>query len=663
MCSSEEVLRELPSEINSRLNTRIIGSRIPKPALKVSKKYPAKKEQQEQKCASPSLTEMTFDLIPGLKKASRTIRPPPSLKNLEREVNRILGPENYTLGSVENSSISKMLALAALANGKELEASCHLIASHATCLRQQILYRNLKHKIRHSVLDEPMIQNLDPNDLAIDPSNSKFNPQTLVDTLKTLPTDWNIVHITAEHEHLNDTRHRRQQDEAMYSFKTTHSLHITVLPTGKNAMSPICITLPKPNCDSGYDVRIEIESILNNNKSNLTTVYNNNDLYWKMRKKQNDQMTNAISELESSWLREWRVLFMADFVENLDLVKDVHDMLDKLIADSAVDKVTERTRWLLRKIATGACYLQPFEIERAVTYVLPTQAKLAKNIILSIIAKKKVMDPLKSSKRKTLILILEECLDHISFESMQILGYQPVTRFPSLHIAYALYKQHETTIENGYKIIRKSDLLGTFITNPSLDLPKMEIRIRSFIEYWLPKWEGLYGVKPDLNFFREALTQYHILMYNGHGSGIQFVRGEEIEKLRVLALVLLFGCSSLKLSPVGGRLPAYGVSNQYLIGCSPCILGMLWEVTDGDIDRMTAEFMSRWIPSTAKRPWSDVNLVEWHRGSIEFNKGPHSKVENEQDMLVASAKSKDVCKQYMTSSAIVVRGLPVKLVD
>lgn len=75
----------------------------------------------------------------------------------------------------------------------------------------------------------------------------------------------------------------------------------------------------------------------------------------------------------------------------------------------------ERNRWLLKKIATGACYLQPFEIEKAVKYILPTQAKLAKNIILSIVAKTKVMDPLKVAKRKTLILILDEVSHRIHF--------------------------------------------------------------------------------------------------------------------------------------------------------------------------------------------------------------------------------------------------------
>lgn len=47
----------------------------------------------------------------------------------------------------------------------------------------------------------------------------------------------------------------------------------------------------------------------------------------------------------------------------------------------------------------------------------------------------------------------------------------------------------------------------------------------------------------------------------------------------------------------------------------------------------------------------------------EFKNSSKTKIDSEQSMLSAVAKSKDVCGQYMTSAAIVVRGLPVKLID
>ncbi|CAB0036240.1 unnamed protein product [Trichogramma brassicae] len=74
----------------------------------------------------------------------------------------------------------------------------------------------------------------------------------------------------------------------------------------------------------------------------------------------------------------------------------------------------------------------------------------------------------------------------------------------------------------------------------------------------------------------------------------------------------------------------------YLMGCSPCILGMLWEVTDADIDKMTAEFISSWITSAAKRSWSDVNLSAWSKGVIVLQFGSqHLTVKHYQMLLVA----------------------------
>lgn len=49
---------------------------------------------------------------------------------------------------------------------------------------------------------------------------------------------------------------------------------------------------------------------------------------------------------------------------------------------------------------------------------------------------------------------------------------------------------------------------------------------------------------------------------------------------------------------------------------SPCNLGMLWEITDGDCDKLTARFMSEWIPSEKKEPWSSVDLTKWESGNL-----------------------------------------------
>lgn len=89
---------------------------------------------------------------------------------------------------------------------------------------------------------------------------------------------------------------------------------------------------------------------------------------------------------------------------------------------------------------------------------------------------------------------------------------QPVSRMPSLHIAYALFKEHESTIVDGAKVIADSRK-GAYLINPGQDLPVMEKRLDSFISYWCPEWKGLAGVTPSAQEFQDLLTACNIFMY------------------------------------------------------------------------------------------------------------------------------------------------------
>lgn len=43
---------------------------------------------------------------------------------------------------------------------------------------------------------------------------------------------------------------------------------------------------------------------------------------------------------------------------------------------------------------------------------------------------------------------------------------------------------------------------------------------------------------------------------------------------------------------------------------------MLWEVTDADIDKMTANFISNWIPSSSEKSWAEVDIDSWNSGTL-----------------------------------------------
>ncbi|XP_076756318.1 extra spindle pole bodies like 1, separase [Xylocopa sonorina] len=582
-----------------------------------------------------------------------------STEKVRNDIKMLLASIRSNIGSVEYANLNKMLAICYLKIGSELKAIFHLIESHAVILRQQILHRSVKTEMRESILNRQQTYGLQSSYIGFNIYNANS-----IDNLKAklfdLPKEWYIIQITGLYRSSNASEYRDEK------INTMREIHITILPTGVKDTDPLCITLPKPKLQSSYDICYEIQKLLSNNRSELKATYENNELYWKMRQKQNTIMKTAIKSLEYTWLREWRILFMADPINKHNIVTDIVEMIDKLMSDHKMSKkISKRSKWLLKKIALGACFLTRKEIARAVKYVLSDYNKLADNIILSIIGKLPCMQELKDATRKTLVLIIDENMDYIPFESMEILKCHPVTRFPSLHITYALFKEHENTMENGCKIIKVKNDMGMCIVNPSGDLPRMEKRMRLFIEYWLPRWRSCYNIEPQEELFEDALINRDILMYNGHGNGIQYLSGEQIERLRVKSIVLLFGCSSVKLLKVGGRYPPYGVSNQYLIASSPAVLGMLWEVTDADTDKMTTNFISNWIPSPLNRPWTDVDINMWCSGTLKFLQCPQKSIQNaaiEPEMLRAVAKSKDVCSQYMTAAAIVVRGLPIKLI-
>lgn len=75
---------------------------------------------------------------------------------------------------------------------------------------------------------------------------------------------------------------------------------------------------------------------------------------------------------------------------------------------------------------------------------------------------------------------------------------------------------------------------------------------------------------------------------------------------------------------------------------SPCVVGMLWEVTDRDTDHLTAE-MVHVLRGTAKEPASPL-------------------ASQPSDVALLVAQSRVLPKHYVMASALCVYGLPLHLV-
>lgn len=176
---------------------------------------------------------------------------------------------------------------------------------------------------------------------------------------------------------------------------------------------------------------------------------------------------------------------------------------------------------------------------------------------------------------------------------------------------------------------------------------------------------------------------YKFCRYHGHGNGAQFLSGEKIQRIRVKSVALLFGCSSVTLRSLGPEVEMIGQHYTYLIACrysfnilqlfqsiylnfSPCIVGMLWTVTDLDTDVVTTEFLSYWLNSKAPYHWKNINKLLWQTeaGSIMPNlqkQTTKEKIFNEPELLRALCKAKKEATHFITTAACVSRGLPIKI--
>lgn len=77
-------------------------------------------------------------------------------------------------------------------------------------------------------------------------------------------------------------------------------------------------------------------------------------------------------------------------------------------------------------------------------------------------------------------------------------------------------------------------------------------------------------------------------LFSGHGSGCKYYSYEQMltENDPFSAISLLMGCSSVRMGSEAGWV-YLGAPVYYLMNAAPVVVGCLWDVSDGDLDRMT----------------------------------------------------------------------------
>ncbi|CAG9559334.1 unnamed protein product [Danaus chrysippus] len=530
--------------------------------------------------------------------------------------------------------------------------------------------------------------------------SSDNNVDNFLKILKELPKEWTIIQLTAPYnpnENLKPLTDYRTEITSMY---------ITVL-SNKYCDSPLTIEVPANVTKEGEKPLFEeLYSLLEENYRTIDNAQylNNKNLvqnYWSKREDIDLRMKSIVNVMDKEWLGGFSSLLTGRLLDDQKHDRIV-SLVNKAINDWGFVRLTAKQKMLLYNLIESSALLPSQQIKSCIRKILTehgntddirktlridcdncsSEFRLASELCLkclshcfkaihhfrlvdgikafSQVATQVKEDnewaSLKKANRQPVILIVDEMLDTFPWETLPILNQHPVTRIENIHFLYSLYKTHENKIINGY--YTTSTNVGRYIINPEKNLERMELRMKSFVKYWCKSWTGHAGEKPTAEEYLKCLTEAEVFLYCGHGDGRQLASSSsQIESASCGAVCILSGCGSLRLVREGSRTPATAAHHHLRLAGCPMVIGMLWEVTDLEVDKMVTKMLSLFVPSKAPCDWKYVKKNQWSQGIIDFPAPPTSPQIVCHDVLLAASKSRLATNYIMISSSLVIRGL------
>ncbi|KAH9089647.1 hypothetical protein Ae201684P_007815 [Aphanomyces euteiches] len=131
-----------------------------------------------------------------------------------------------------------------------------------------------------------------------------------------------------------------------------------------------------------------------------------------------------------------------------------------------------------------------------------------------------------------------------------------------------------------------------YVVNPGGDLMHTERFLGDFLTRATSEWHWT----TSLPTAADACFSKQVFLYCGHGSGEKYIAREVVAQLSNCPVALLMGCSSARLTNFGLYDPE-GMLASYITAKSPAVVGMLWDVTDRDLDRLSLRLLSEWFES------------------------------------------------------------------
>ncbi|KAF5304771.1 hypothetical protein FQA39_LY09548 [Lamprigera yunnana] len=578
---------------------------------------------------------------------------------IEQEIMEILKSlENIHYPGNLHTKKSKMQAEISLKHN-ELEGIYYLVESHSPNLRFTAI-----HQFEKSLqsLETTLPINKSYIDFTCTTTSLTERIHSMLSEIEEMPKEWTIIQLTSSFN-------AKENIDTTCENYHTDGVHVTVFNCGSKE-DPFTVTVYPPRDKiSGeiIEIKQEMFSII---KDNLQSLQNFQSflgktfkssaeklVYSEVRFFLNNRLEKLVKEIQEKWLREWSCMLIGKFLND-----EVEDIIQ---AKVNAFNLTTKNKNILKCLIKGSGFLSLTDIKNGLLHIFPEECEKSLRISLGKDIQQ-MCNTYKFAKqlRHPVLLIVDEKLDIFPWEALEVLENHPASRMPSLHFTYALFKEYESTIVKG-NVTNISSKNGTYLINPGLDLKNMENRLKNFVNYWMPDWNGMVGITPSEEDFKNLLNNGDIFIYSGHGNGTQFFASEKIQKMKIKKVILLFGCSSATLTMLGPQVEMFGSYQMYLVACSPCVVGTLWAVTDIDTDLVTTEFLSQWIPSDSSTHWSLIDKKKWETGgnfaANSTRKSLNETDKHEPELLRALCRAKKVAKQFLMRAAYVARGLPVKI--
>ncbi|XP_053660508.1 uncharacterized protein LOC128709529 [Anopheles marshallii] len=444
-----------------------------------------------------------------------------------------------------------------------------------------------------------------------------------------LPAEWTVIQIAKEYTPMATCLTHEEL------LREPTSIWLTVFrcsdPCEGTPFEPILIPLDPPTdkptakypnyFEHIASIPPEIRNAITNHESAASTDNQANSL------EAVEQLISSAVQRTCEWLGPWSNLLVGKFRSAND--QKLEGYIFNQIEEFCVHNRINRTRrQLISLVARRLDLVDDFQLfELCCSEQLDLDDAKAEALYTLLAEMKQQKFPDKKEERLNcypVLLVIDELLDSLPWEMLHPTG--EFSRFTNLWTLSELHRAHATRMKNGYFMLSAKQCYT--IINPDKNLTKMSARLQMFYKEWYPDFELLIDQPPKESEFSEALHISDVLIYNGHGSGLQFMNGETLLQRDINCVTFLFGCDSVRLYSNGLFTEMTGTHMYYNAAHCPTVIGALWVLTDLFTDIYSMLLVGNWIPSTnpiyVKHNISSLDTMAFKAGKWQFKKSSSS---------------------------------------